>query len=221
MTLMPSGRKYKHESNISHLTPFTHPSHTDHQGDPIVEDDEEEDDANDDVDASNSDIEAHSGEGGARARKRRRSKQAWSLMPAHTPDAKVKIALSLYKVQQNIYLLDFQRVEVSVFFFQWVFGVVCWCSLCVLLLPHFLLLLNLLYLPFSRAGRCLRVHETVRLHHHGAEESVRCQSRRPALQLRPRRRRCCRARGCTRRCSGPRHIAAHRPVEGCVRKYAW
>jgi hypothetical protein len=25
---------------------------------------------------------------------------------------KVKIALSLYKVQQNIYLLDFQRIEV-------------------------------------------------------------------------------------------------------------
>ena len=28
---------------------------------------------------------------------------------------KVKIALSLYKVQQNIYLLDFQRVEVRIF----------------------------------------------------------------------------------------------------------
>ena len=27
-------------------------------------------------------------------------------------DAAVKIALSLYKVQQNIYLLDFQKVEV-------------------------------------------------------------------------------------------------------------
>lgn len=27
-------------------------------------------------------------------------------------DTKIKIALSLYKVQQNIYLLDFQRVEV-------------------------------------------------------------------------------------------------------------
>jgi len=89
----------------------------DHQGDPIAEDDEEEEnDADEDVDASNSDIEAHSGEGGARARKRRRSKQAWSLMPSHTPDAKVKIALSLYKVQQNIYLLDFQRVEVSVLY---------------------------------------------------------------------------------------------------------
>lgn len=28
-------------------------------------------------------------------------------------DASIKIALSLYKVQQNIYLLDFQKVEVS------------------------------------------------------------------------------------------------------------
>lgn len=28
-------------------------------------------------------------------------------------DASVKIALSLYKVQQNIYLLDFQKVEVN------------------------------------------------------------------------------------------------------------
>jgi hypothetical protein len=27
-------------------------------------------------------------------------------------DSHIKIALSLYKVQQNIYLLDFQRVEV-------------------------------------------------------------------------------------------------------------
>ncbi|RYH21272.1 hypothetical protein EON65_21085 [archaeon] len=33
--------------------------------------------------------------------------------PALVPAQHVKIALSLYKVQQNIYLLDFQRVEVS------------------------------------------------------------------------------------------------------------
>ena len=67
-------------------------------------------------DQSNSDTEENTHEGsGNRARKRRRSKQAWSLMPAHTPDANVKIALSLYKVQQNIYLLDFQRVEVRFF----------------------------------------------------------------------------------------------------------
>lgn len=31
----------------------------------------------------------------------------------HSQYAKIKIAMSLYKVQQNIYLLDFQRVEVS------------------------------------------------------------------------------------------------------------
>jgi hypothetical protein len=36
-------------------------------------------------------------------------------MACHVQDPKVKIALSLYKVQQNIYLLDFQRVEVGVF----------------------------------------------------------------------------------------------------------
>ena len=35
------------------------------------------------------------------------------------PD-KVKIALSLYKVQQNIYLLDFQRVEVRHSFVRFV-----------------------------------------------------------------------------------------------------
>lgn len=57
-----------------------------------------------------SDVESHMDHGAAR--KRRRSKQAWSMMPTHTQDPKVKIALSLYKVQQNIYLLDFQRVEV-------------------------------------------------------------------------------------------------------------
>lgn len=74
--------------------------------------DDDEDNDNDGDGDGDSDIEAHH-EAGARARKRRRSKQAWSLMPTHTPDSKVKIALSLYKVQQNIYLLDFQRVEVS------------------------------------------------------------------------------------------------------------
>lgn len=30
-------------------------------------------------------------------------------------DSHIKIALSLYKVQQNIYLLDFQRIEASLF----------------------------------------------------------------------------------------------------------
>jgi hypothetical protein len=73
----------------------------DSQGSPIHEPDDNDD----------SDVEAQHLDGGAR--KRRRSKQAWSMLPVHTPDPKVKIALSLYKVQQNIYLLDFQRVEVS------------------------------------------------------------------------------------------------------------
>lgn len=31
---------------------------------------------------------------------------------SRVPENHIKIALSLYKVQQNIYLLDFQRVEV-------------------------------------------------------------------------------------------------------------
>jgi hypothetical protein len=33
--------------------------------------------------------------------------------PSRKADLSVKVALSLYKVQQNIYLLDFQRVEVK------------------------------------------------------------------------------------------------------------
>jgi hypothetical protein len=43
-----------------------------------------------------------------------------SLSHAHSrlSDSKVKIALSLYKVQQNIYLLDFQRVEGDAFGFM-------------------------------------------------------------------------------------------------------
>ena len=57
-------------------------------------------------------------DGDHRARKRR-NKQAWddglcsAPLEQPLPDSKVKIALSLYKVQQNIYLLDFQRVEVK------------------------------------------------------------------------------------------------------------
>ena len=73
----------------------------DAQGSPI---------ADEDMNTQNdSDVESQP-EGGAR--KRRRSKQAWSMLPVHAPDPKVKIALSLYKVQQSIYLLDFQCVEV-------------------------------------------------------------------------------------------------------------
>lgn len=63
-------------------------------------------------------VDSEEMDGDHRARKRR-NKQAWddgvsdAPMEQPLPDSKVKIALSLYKVQQNIYLLDFQRVEVS------------------------------------------------------------------------------------------------------------
>ena len=56
--------------------------------------------------------EADGSEAGAR---KRRNKQARGMSSSALAanDNRVKIALSLYKVQQNIYLLDFQRVEVS------------------------------------------------------------------------------------------------------------
>ena len=42
-----------------------------------------------------------------------------ALSPPNRPaDSRFKIALSLYKVQQNIYLLDFQRVEGDVLGFM-------------------------------------------------------------------------------------------------------
>lgn len=88
-----------------HLPPHCTALVSDSQGSPIADDDAGEDSA-DEVDVEAQQLQ----EGGAR--KRRRSKQAWSALPSHAPDPKVKIALSLYKVQQNIYLLDFQRVEV-------------------------------------------------------------------------------------------------------------
>jgi hypothetical protein len=50
-------------------------------------------------------------------------KQAWGgqasvSKPVRPVETKVKIAMSLYKVQQNIYLLDFQRVEGDAFGFM-------------------------------------------------------------------------------------------------------
>ncbi len=47
-------------------------------------------------------------------RKKRTRSNQMDIIKAHSHmiDHNVKIALSLYKVQQNIYLLDFQRVEV-------------------------------------------------------------------------------------------------------------
>ena len=75
-------------------------------------------------------------DGDHRARKRR-NKQAWDEDQASAPieqprpDSKVKIALSLYKVQQNIYLLDFQRVEVTISVivqssYYYAYDVMCW-----------------------------------------------------------------------------------------------
>lgn len=63
---------------------------------------EETDEEDNDASASGS---------GNRQKKRNRSIGGVSQIV----DNKVKIALSLYKVQQSIYLLDFQRVEVSHF----------------------------------------------------------------------------------------------------------
>ena len=47
--------------------------------------------------------------------RKKRSKASNDDVNVHSRllDSHIKIALSLYKVQQNIYLLDFQRVEVS------------------------------------------------------------------------------------------------------------
>lgn len=67
-------------------------------------------------------------------------------------DGRIKIALSLYKVQQNIYLLDFQRVEVRkpvVRFRQ-------------------------RFLCFFYAGGCVCFYEVVCFHNHGVKEFVCC-----------------------------------------------
>ena len=63
-----------------------------------------------DHDEHSGDSEGDDSADGAR-KKRQKSRGGIGVGPV---DAKVKIALSLYKVQQNIYLLDFQRVEVGV-----------------------------------------------------------------------------------------------------------
>lgn len=46
--------------------------------------------------------------------RKKRSKASNDDINVHSRllDSHIKIALSLYKVQQNIYLLDFQRIEV-------------------------------------------------------------------------------------------------------------
>ncbi len=49
--------------------------------------------------------------------RKKRSKASTDDMNVHSRllDSHIKIALSLYKVQQNIYLLDFQRIEVRLY----------------------------------------------------------------------------------------------------------
>ena len=74
----------------------------DNQGSPIHD--------GNNTDDNDSDLESNSDHG----MRKRRNRQAWGMNNVnHTPDPKVKIALSLYKVQQNIYQLDFQRLEVQ------------------------------------------------------------------------------------------------------------
>lgn len=59
--------------------------------------------------------EPTAGESSANSRSKRRVRgHTDSSNGVHRiPESHIKIALSLYKVQQNIYLLDFQRVEVK------------------------------------------------------------------------------------------------------------
>ena len=58
--------------------------------------------------------DAHSDEEDDLHGSRNKRSKASSDMTTHSRllDSHIKIALSLYKVQQNIYLLDFQRIEV-------------------------------------------------------------------------------------------------------------
>ena len=53
---------------------------------------------------------------------------------------KVKIALSLYKVQQNIYLLDFQRIEVRKLFCYWLLRLFLSLTYLSFCFSHFFLL---------------------------------------------------------------------------------
>lgn len=77
-------------------------------------------------------------------------------------EGKIKIALSLYKVQQNIYLLDFQRVDVSEI------QLYSYLSTSLMILT----ILILIILLYCVTGRCVRLHEVVRVHHHGTQESL-------------------------------------------------
>jgi hypothetical protein len=104
--------------------------------------------SHDQVDSDEEDEEGTGTGSGSGARKKRHKGGG---LGGGAIDSKVKIALSLYKVQQNIYLLDFQRVEVSVFSLRLAFYV--------------------LIIPFCQ-GRCIRLYETLRVHHYRTQESV-------------------------------------------------
>lgn len=77
----------------------------------ILEDNTDEEMPLNDHDHDNDiDLDADMGEGEARKKRSKASNDV--ATHSRLLDSHIKIALSLYKVQQNIYLLDFQRIEV-------------------------------------------------------------------------------------------------------------
>lgn len=110
---------------------------------PMMLDDHMDDDDHDPMNEVADDDDSHEN-------RNKRSKSSNDLTThSRLLDSHIKIALSLYKVQQNIYLLDFQRIEV-VFY--------CHC-ICLLICCE---------------GRCLWFYETLRFYHHRTKELIRC-----------------------------------------------
>lgn len=109
-------------------------------------------------DLSNSVNNGHHQQQQLGGRKKRTRSNQMDIIKAHShlSDHQVKIALSLYKVQQNIYLLDFQRVEVCYVFYIMSF------------------LLPVSVFPFLCLGRCIWVYEIMCFHYHGIKESLCC-----------------------------------------------
>jgi len=87
-----------------------------------------------------------------------------SLVPQVTSNHRFKMALSLYKVQQNIYLLDFQRIEGSVLGFM---------KLCALVIAE---LKNL-----SAANRALAAQQQ----HHHLQQQQQQQQQHQELGVKP------------------------------------
>jgi hypothetical protein len=146
------------------------------------EDEEEEADGND----SGNDSIGMTSNSLPPARKRRsggqwRVNHGTSGVAQVTPAPRVKTALSLYKVQQGIYLLDFQRVEVSkrcsapgaispwhgVFLSHFLFCF-CFCLCLCLCLPTCVIL--------TGTGRLLCVYEAVCVHSHRTQELISRES---------------------------------------------